>query len=443
MLGAGATLASDFIGQAGVPDYENLTVPVTPITNNILNAGVLSDLATNITNGVSTQWQYIQQALDSTTFVETYLSNFGLLEALQAISGSQLAPPVSSPGNPNPTMGVSPDDAATDLISQLSWSTMIPAVFHWSEATPLYTLPAADGRTTVLSNTSISLNGPQNQNGPDGAYDLVAGHFIPGDSNLDLAVADYSSSEVSILQGNGDGTFTSVWPPASLGGPDYPEGIAAGQFLNDNGLDDLAVTTNSHVVALINQGNGQFNPNPAINLGAAGASPPQQIAVGDFFNNGNQDLAVTSPGTNLVSILKGDGQGNFSLVQNVDTGLLRPWGIATGDFDHSGTVELAVAYQWSDAVGILKLNGNGQFALAYTIPLHASSGNPHGLVVGDFNGDGNLDIAVADHYSSKVSILLGDGHGNFQVNNISLDSNYNPEEITLVQPYGQRFPTWR
>ena len=62
VLGAGATLASDFIGQAGVPDYENLTVPVTPITNNILNAGVLSDLATNITNGVSTQWQYIQQA---------------------------------------------------------------------------------------------------------------------------------------------------------------------------------------------------------------------------------------------------------------------------------------------------------------------------------------------------------------------------------------------
>ena len=298
---------------------------------------------------------------DSTTFVETYLSNFGLLEALQAISGSQLAPPVSSPGNPNPTMGVSPDDAAADLISQLSWSTMIPAVFHWSEATPLYTLPAADGRTTVLSNTSISLNGPQNQNGPDGAYDLVAGHFTPGDTNLDLAVADYSSSEVSILQGNGDVTFTSVWPPASLGGPDYPEGIAAGQFLNDNGLDDLAVTTNSHVVALINQGNGQFNPNPAINLETARGQPAAADRRGRLLQQRKPGSGRHQPRHQPGEHPEGGRPGNFSLVQNVDTGLLRPWGIATGDFDqrHGGA---GVAYQWSDAVGILKVNGNGQFA---------------------------------------------------------------------------------
>ncbi len=440
VVGAGATLASDFIDQASVPGYQNLTVPVTPITNNILNASVLSDIATNVTKSVSSQWQNIQQSLSNTTFVDTYLSNFGLLEALQAISGSQLSPPSSTPGNPDPTMSVSPNDAATDLISRLSWSTMIPAVFHWSEAPSLSTLPAANGQTTLLSNTSVSLNGPQNQNGPDGAYDVITGHFFQGDTNLDLAVANYDTSDVSILRGNGAGTFTSTWPPASLGGPDYPEGIAVGKFVNGTGIDDLAVTTNSHVVALINNGNGQFTPKPAINLGVAGNSPPQQIAVDDFFSNGIEDLAVTSPGTNLVSILKGDGQGNFSLVQNLNTGLLRPWGIATGDFDHSGTVELAVSYQWSDAVGILKLGSNGQFALAYTIALHASSGNPHGLVVGDFNGDGNLDIAVADHASSKVSILLGDGKGNFQVNNIDLDSNDNPEEITLVEPYGGGFP---
>ena len=417
-------------------------MPVTPITNTILDASVLSDLATNMNDGVSDQWLRIQQALNTTTFVETYLSNFGLLEALQAISGSQLTPPPTSPGNPDPQAGVSSNDGATDLLSRLSWSAMIPAVFHWTEAPPLSGLPAADGRTTLLSNQLISLNGPQNQSGPDGAYDLVAGHFYQGDTNLDLVVANYSTSNVSILQGNGDGTFTSKpWPPASLRGPDNPRGIAVGKFLNDSDHDDLAVTTNSHVVVLINDGTGTFTAKSAIDLGAAGADPPQQIAVGDFCNNDTYlDLAVTSPGTNLVSILQGNGKGDFSLVPNLSTGLLRPWGIATGDFDHGGTVELAVSYQWSDAVAILKTGGNGQFALAYTIPLHASNGNPHGLVVGDFNDDGNLDIAVADHSSSKISILLGNGAGSFQVNNISMDPNYNPVEITLVQPHGRAFP---
>ena len=237
--GVVASLWSDFAGEAGVPAYTNLTVPVTPITNNMLNATELSGLTTNIQDDMSKQWTNILSALESTTFIETYLSNFGLLEAFQAMSGNQLD--TSSTSGSGGQAPLAPETSVNETLSRLSWSAMIPAVFQWatvpssgSSDNQPYNFPTADGQTTYLTNQPISLDYDNGQNGPDGAWDVAAGNFFTngGDNNLDLAVTNSASDDVSILKGNGSGSFTAG-PPVALGGPDGPEGIAVGNFINN------------------------------------------------------------------------------------------------------------------------------------------------------------------------------------------------------------------
>ena len=216
-------------------------MPVAPITTNILDAANLSLLADNVTSNVAAQWNNIQSALQSTTFIETYLSNYGLLQAFQNLSGSQLD--TSDPSRLGVRAPISPQTSVDTVLSRLSWSSMIPAVFHWAPTLP-YNLPAADSQTTNLSNQTISLNGPNGQDGPNGAYGVVAGHFFGNDSTLDLAVTNFDDSNISILKGKGDGTFATQWPPTSLNNPNGPTGIAVGRFINNSTNDDLAVADN-------------------------------------------------------------------------------------------------------------------------------------------------------------------------------------------------------
>ncbi len=105
---------------------------------------------------------------------------------------------------------------------------MIPAVFHWatvpspsSSDNQPYNFPTADGQTTYLTNQSISLNYNNGQNGPDGATGIAAGNFFTsdGDDNLDLAVTNTVSDNLSILKGDGNGSFTTWGAPVSLDAP--------------------------------------------------------------------------------------------------------------------------------------------------------------------------------------------------------------------------------
>jgi hypothetical protein len=130
------------------------------------------------------------------------------------------------------------------------------------------------------------------------------------------------------------------------------------------------------------------------------------VAVGHFTGSGVLDLAVADTscsGRHQVSVLLGNGDGTFQAARNYAAGL-GPYSVAVGDFDGDGTLDLTAA----GAGGLWVLLGNGDGTFRSTNFSYVAD-FPRSVAVGDFNGDGAPDLAVADGGSSDVSILLNDG----------------------------------
>ena len=145
----------------------------------------------------------------------------------------------------------------------------------------------------------------------------------------------------------------------------------------------------------------------------------QSVAVGDFNGDGKLDLAVANYDSNTVSILLGTGTGSFGAKTDFGTGI-EPASVAVGDFNGDGKLDLAVTnFGYSFAgepiidprtVSILLGTGTGSFGAKTDF---GTGSGPASVAVGDFNGDGNLDLAVANFVDDTVSILLGTGTGSF------------------------------
>ena len=247
---------------------------------------------------------------------------------------------------------------------------------------------------------------------PVGTYPcgVVTGDFN-GDGILDLAVSNFTDGTLSILLGDGTGNFTLASSPGVGGNA----GTAAVGDFNGDGKLDLAVQVGDAVSILLGDGTGNFTLASSSPVG----SDPWGVAVGDFNGDGKLDLAVTNYGPNgtgnTASILLGDGTGNFTLASSPFVGQ-GPVLLAVADFNGDGKLDLAVPNCGlgcggsGGAVSILLGDGAGNFTLASS---PATGWDPMSVAVGDFNGDGKLDLAVANQWSDSVSILLGDGTGNF------------------------------
>ena len=232
---------------------------------------------------------------------------------------------------------------------------------------------------------------------------IVAGDFL-GNGRTDLAVADAGTNDVTILLGNGDGTF-QVGAPIAVG--QFPVSIAEGDFEND-GRIDLAVADqlSGDITILSNQGGGSFQALPPIELPANSA--PTSLVAG-AFGTGSVDLAVTDPGQSVVDILQGHGDGTFSLASSYPVGE-NPFSIVAGDFGN-GRLDLAIANAGTNNVSVLLGNGDGTFQAAVG---YDAGTTPTDLAAGDFNGDGRLDLATGNVGSNDISVLLGKGDGTFE-----------------------------
>jgi hypothetical protein len=231
-----------------------------------------------------------------------------------------------------------------------------------------------------------------------------------GDGIPDMAIVDQSGQKVYILLGNGDGTFTAAsGSPVTVSGS-ILVGIAAGDF-NNNGGVDLAVVDygDNKVFILLGNGDGTFQSPTSFSV----LSGPVEVAVADFNNDGNLDLAVVGNAANQVEVLEGNGSGGFTEWGTFATGS-GPYSIAAADVNNDGNLDIVVGNNGASSVTVLLGNGAGSFTQPTGSPFAAGTNpSPSALVIGDFNGDGKPDLAVADSGSTTVSVLLGNGDGTF------------------------------
>jgi hypothetical protein len=267
--------------------------------------------------------------------------------------------------------------------------------------------------SVLLGNGDGTFQAPQLINLPSTPGSVVLGDFT-GNGHLDIATAaistgNLSDNTVSVLLGNGNGTFQAPQTYRVGNDPGLTTASLVAQDLAGNGRLDLVVANGGDgtVSVLMGNGDGTFQPEQAYATGAQGAGA---VAVADFNGDGRLDLAITSGSFNAstVSILLGNGDGSFQSPASAAVGN-RPVSVAAGDFTGDGRLDLAVADQFDNAVAVLLSNGDGTFQAPqfYRVGVF-----PSAVVVGDFNGDGRLDLAVAT--DSGISVLLGDGDGTFQ-----------------------------
>jgi FG-GAP-like repeat len=253
---------------------------------------------------------------------------------------------------------------------------------------------------------------------------VVAGNF--GNGQVDLAVTDAANNVVYILQGNGNGTFQPQ-PVETLPVGFTPNSIVAGDF--GNGQLDLAVADQgaNAVSVLMGNGDGTFQPvitspttgSAVINsTGVASGTGPADIVAADFNGDGRLDVATGNAGSSDISVLLGKVDGTFEEPPGTSVGTI-PIAMATGDFTGNGSLGVAVLEQDSDSVTILPGNGDGTFQQSLLVPLPAGSG-ASAIVAGDFNNDGRLSLAVADTDLDEFSILLGNGDGTFESSTVAL-----------------------
>ena len=237
-----------------------------------------------------------------------------------------------------------------------------------------------------------------------GSVSIAAADFNH-DGNLDLAIAS-QKGYISILMGNADGTFQPDDPSPPV--PTFESYVAAGDFNGDGKLDLIALS-HEGISVLIGNGDGTFR--------RAVTTEPQfaiyAIGVGDFNGDGKLDVATAGEfGTQrYVNILLGNGDGSFHKGAHY-SGEGSPASIAVADFNADGKLDMAIANAQGIGVRVWMGNGDGRFRRGGDY----QTAFPSWVIAADLNGDGKVDLAAANLLFpiAAASVFLGNGDGTFQ-----------------------------
>jgi hypothetical protein len=278
----------------------------------------------------------------------------------------------------------------------------IAATFN-SDSTVGILLGCGNGSFTSMMNYSTGYIA-----GPVG---IAVGDFN-NDGRSDIVVANFIICNVGVLLGYGNGSFDAIIP-YSTGNASSPAAVAVGDFNNDDRLDIVVANSNSsNVGVLLGYGNGSFSA--LMTYSTEIGSSPWAVTVIDLDIDGQLDIIVANYlGADSISIFFGYGNGSFQNQLAYSTGYQSwPIDVTVGDFNSDNQLDIAIALNNENNVGILLGNGNRKFS-NITIYSTGSGSKPYSVRVSDFNNDNHLDIAVNNRGISNIVVLFGFGDGTF------------------------------
>jgi hypothetical protein len=290
------------------------------------------------------------------------------------------------------------------------------------------------GSLTVLTNQgfgsfSVAVTHPFGLQ-EDEPFSVAAGD-VTGDGRVDAVVANGTFGTVSVLTGNGNGTFGAK---RSVGVGSAARGIALAD-VNGDGRPDVATSNlNANTVqVLLNGPSGTFS-GPIFR---AGNDTPDSynvddrlvasLASADFNGDGHRDLVTVHRAAGTVSVMLGAGNGTYGAPVDIPAGNY-PQAVAAADFDHDGMMDLAVACAGNGTVSVLLGKGDGTFKGKTSYGAGAGTAD---VVVADVNADGRPDLVTANAADNTISVLLKNNGGGGFKDRINVPAGTDPRSVAL------------
>ena len=273
------------------------------------------------------------------------------------------------------------------------------------EALNLTTIPVSGA---FDSNPEVPLFGPR-----------VAVADFNNDGNPDMA-AENGFSAVTVRLGDGAGGFGAESLYNLNLNVDLERASAVmAEDLNADGKIDLVVANDASLSVLMGNGDGTFGAPTSYALLLSSMGGFGSVTAGDFNGDGKLDLAAGTTGG--ISVLLGSGDGTFGARTDF---LCDPSthhnSVIAGDFNLDGKIDLVSAGSFTSSVYFFPGNGDGTFAACTATPVGTtvvqpvgSPTRPQSMTTGDFNRDGKPDLATANNWGVSVTVLLGQGDGTF------------------------------
>ena len=255
----------------------------------------------------------------------------------------------------------------------------------------------------------------------NGAGSLSAKDF-DGDGKTDIVVAVPGENKVYFYKGHGDGTFNAAVASDATGGFD---GLQAADLNGDGKLDIVGTNYNtSQVTVMLGNGGGTFGTGTQLTSGAS----PRAIILADVNGDGKKDILVGCYDGQAVDVYLNNGSGGFPTSPTPFAANMQVFSMYSGDFDGDGKSDLAVAGYYGGAnswVTEMKGGGDGTFAtplVAGFQPVNTAPTSFYGeAVTPDVNGDGKPDV-IFGHPDNSLTVGLGLGNGTFDIREIAASS---------------------